>query len=353
MPNPSFHQTFAKSRTVRLNQLPRSRATRYQFSLRTMSTARRHHYISQGYLAAFTDTGTKDGHFLVMEVESGNCFSTSPKNVGVARDFNRIDADGQPIDALESALASFEGEAIDVIRKVLAIRTFPDAADFNVILNLVGLIAVRNPRGRDTFNQARERTSHMIGDLLVSDSRIFESHVSRATDAGYISDTNVSFDELKQFVEERRYTIEFHPQGNSRIEFEAFDKLLPILGQRTWSLFLTPPAGPEFICSDHPVTLVWKGGRGGPIGFGLRQTEVFVPLGREVGLYGTFEDPLPPIVSLRSEAIAAMNTRSAKSAKRHVFSCLKTFSIKYEGLVVEVECGPTSAFQRTPEDSRH
>lgn len=305
-----------------------------------MSTARRHHYISQGYLAAFTDTGTKDGQFWVMEVESGNCFSTSPKNVGVARDFNRIDADGQPIDALESALASFEGEAIDVIRKVLASRTFPDAADFNVILNLVGLVAVRNPRRRDNFNQFREQTLHMIGDLLVSDRRIFESHMRRAEDAGYISDTNVSFEELKKFVEERRYTIEFHPQGNSRIEFEAFDKLLPILGQRTWSLFLTPPAGPEFICSDHPVTLVWKDGRG-PVGFGLRQTEVFVPLGREVGLYGSFEDPLPPVVNLRTEAVAAMNTRSAASAERYVFSGLKTFSIKREGLVREVQCGPT------------
>ncbi len=95
-----------------------------------MSTARRHHYVPQGYLAAFTDTGTKEGQFCVMEVESGDCFSTSPKNVGVARDFNRVDADGQPIDALESALASFEGEAVEVIRKVLLSQTFPDAGSF-------------------------------------------------------------------------------------------------------------------------------------------------------------------------------------------------------------------------------
>lgn len=306
-----------------------------------MSTARRHHYISQGYLAAFTNTSTKDGQFWVMEVESANCFQTSPKNVGVSRDFNRIDADGQPIDALESALASFESEAIDIVRKILVRQTFPDATDFNVILNFVGLMAVRNPRRRDTFNQAREQTLHMIGDLLVSDRRIFETHMRRAAEAGYISDTNVSFEDLKKFVKERLYTIEFHPQGNSSIEFEAFDKLLPILGQRTWSLFLTPPDGPEFICSDHPVTLVWKDGHGGPIGLGLRQTEVFVPLGREVGLYGAFEDPLPLVVNLRAEAVAVMNTRSAASAERYVFSCLKTFSVKHEGAVREVECAPT------------
>lgn len=303
-----------------------------------MSTARRHHYISQGYLAAFTNTGTKEGQFWVIDVESGDCFSTSPKNVGVARDFNRIDVDGQRIDALESALASFESDAIDAVRKVLSARTFPGAVDFNVILNLIGLIALRNPRSRETFNQARSQTLHMLGDLLVSDRRIFESHVRRAAEAGYIADTNVSFENVKKFVEERRYTIEFHPQDNSRVEFEAFDKLLPLLGQRTWSLFLAPPGGPEFICSDHPVTLVWKDGRGGPVGFGLRNTEVFVPLGREVGLYGTFEDPLPLVVTLKAEAVAAMNTRSGANAERYVFSCFKTFSVKHEGLVREVEC---------------
>jgi hypothetical protein len=96
-----------------------------------------------------------------MDVQSGDCFSTSPKNVGVARDFNRIDVNGQRIDALESALA------IDAVRKVLSARTFPDPADFNVILNLIGLIALRNPRSRETFNQARSQTLHMLGDLLV------------------------------------------------------------------------------------------------------------------------------------------------------------------------------------------
>jgi hypothetical protein len=58
---------------------------------------------------------------------------------------------------------------------------------------------------------------HMIGDLLVSDRRIFESHMCRAAEAGYIADTNVSFEELKKFVSERRYKIEFHPQGNGSI----------------------------------------------------------------------------------------------------------------------------------------
>ncbi|MCG8345883.1 MAG: DUF4238 domain-containing protein [Chlorobiales bacterium] len=303
-----------------------------------MSTARRHHYIPQSYLAAFTDTGTKDGQFWVMEVKSGDCFFTSPKNVGVARDFNRIDVDGQAIDALESVLASFEGKAVEAIRKVLKKQTFPSAKESNVILNFVCLLAVRNPQSRKTVNKAKEQVRHILGEILVSDPRTFEHHMSKAEEAGYISNTNASYEEMKKFVEERRYRPEFHPQDNSRSEFKIFDKLLPILGKRTWSLFLTPENGPEFICSDHPVTLVWKGGRSGPIGFGLRQTEVFIPLGRKVGLYGTFEDPLLPEVNLRAEAVAALNTRTEAGAERHVFSCLKTFNVIHEGHIREVVC---------------
>ena len=303
-----------------------------------MTIARRHHYVPQGYLAAFTNNGTKDGQFNVMDVDSGDTFRTSPKNVALARDFNRVDIDGQAIDALESSLSSFETLAVGAIRKVLSSRTFPDSTGRNVILNLLGLIAVRNPRRRQSFNQAREHTLNMIGDLLVSDRGVFEHHIRRAAEAGDISDTNVSFERLKKFVEERQYTIEFLPQENSRIEFAAFDELLPLLGQRTWSLFIAPSGGPEFICSDHPVALTWKAGNRGPLGFALRRTEVFFPLGRHVGIYGTFEDPKLPEVNLKPIGVAAMNTRVAMHSERYVFSAQECFVVLHEGHAREVVC---------------
>ncbi|MCK4348666.1 MAG: DUF4238 domain-containing protein, partial [Thermoplasmatales archaeon] len=63
------------------------------------STARRHHYLPQAYLAAFTRTGSKDDQFFVLDVHSGRPFSTSPINVAVERDFNRVDIEGRSIDA--------------------------------------------------------------------------------------------------------------------------------------------------------------------------------------------------------------------------------------------------------------
>lgn len=303
------------------------------------STARRHHYLPQAYLAAFTRTGSKDDQFFVLDVHSGRPFSTSPINVAVERDFNRVDIEGRSIDAIEQALSPFEEQAVMAIRNVIESEKFPNEEDCNWILNLLGLIAVHNPQLRKSFNRSREQLIHCIGDLLVSDKKIWEHHVKKAREFVENINDDVSFDNMKQFIEERKYRLEFSPEGNLRVEFHAFDKLLPILGQRTWSVLVAPNDGPEFICSDHPVTLVWKSGKVGPVGYGLKETEVFFPLGRNIGFYGVFETPLKPAVKLKPDHVAMMNRRVILNAERHVFSALESFFMWHDGQIREVQCG--------------
>lgn len=303
------------------------------------STARRHHYLPQAYLAAFTRTGSKDDQFFVLNVHSGRPFSTSPINVAVERDFNRVDIEGRSIDAIEQALSPFEEQAVMAIRNVIESEKFPNEEDCNWILNLLGLIAVHNPQLRKSFNRSREQLIHCIGDLLVSDKKIWEHHVKKAREFVENINNDVSFDNMKQFIEERKYRLEFSPEGNLRVEFHAFDKLLPILGQRTWSVLVAPNDGPEFICSDHPVTLVWKSGKVGPVGYGLKETEVFFPLGRNIGFYGVFETPLKPAVKLKPDHVAMMNRRVILNAERHVFSALESFFMWHDGQIREVQCG--------------
>ena len=312
----------------------------------TKPVARRHHYLPQGYLAAFTHTGLKDGQFNVLDVESGRTFRTSPVNVATKRDFNRVDIDGHSPDAIEQALSPFEANAIAAIRRVIQTRAFPSDEDWNLILNLLGLIAVRNPHLRGNFNAARERSMEIIADMLVSDRKLWETHVRKARAAGEDIDEKVTFEAVKEFVEGRKYRIEFHPAGNLRVEFKALDDLLPLLGQRSWSLLIAPDDGPEFICSDHPVTLVWKHGRRGPVGYGLKETEVFFPLGRRVGFYGTFESPLKLVVNCKPGNVATMNMRVAHHAERHVYSSLESFSMWHEGQIREVTCAPESGTKK-------
>jgi hypothetical protein len=303
----------------------------------TRPIARRHHYLPQAYLAAFTASGRKDGQFCVLDVRNGHSFRTSPINVANEKDFNRIDVDGQTFDALEVALAPFEAQAVDAIRRVIETQAFPTDDDWNWILNLLGLIAVRNPAMRESFNTARSQVLNRVADLLVSDKHIWDHHVARARHAGQEIQETVTYEQVKQFVEARKYEIDFLPEGNLRVEFSAFDELLPILGERTWSVLVAPDDGPEFICCDHPVTLVSKRGAPGPLGYGLRDTEVFFPLGRRVGFYGVFEAPLKTVVVCQPGHVATMNKRLVEGAERHVYSALPHFSIWHRGVVRSVD----------------
>jgi hypothetical protein len=303
------------------------------------SIARRHHYLPQAYLAAFTDTGTKKGRFYVLDTASGACFRTSPLNVAVETDFNRVDIEGKPPDIIEQALSTCENFATQAILNVNRTKTFPNDDYFNWIINLLCLIAIRNPQLRTSFNRSRERGVQVIEDLLVSDEKIWAHHLKKAQEAGYVGETTISFEECKRFIEEGEYKIEFTPESNLRIELRTFGNILPILGQRTWSLLVAPTSGPDIICSDHPIALTWKdSGKRGPIGYGLKNTEVFFPLGPQTGLYGVYEDFLPAVVHINPAQVALMNTRVSNSAERHVFSAKDTFFLWDEDKIIEIDC---------------
>jgi hypothetical protein len=302
------------------------------------STARRHHYLPQAYLAQFTDLGTKAGQFNVLVIESGHTFRTSPKNVAVELDFNRIDVEGHPPDFVENALAPMEQAAVEAIANTVAAGEFPSDEDYSAILHLICLIAVRNPLFRKSLNRAREHSIRIIGDLLTSDEKLWKHHIRKAKEGGVDIPDSVSFKDMKRFIENGDYEIDFHPQSNLQVELKTFEKVLPILHERTWSLIIASSKGPEFICSDHPVAVDFKSKRQGPIGLGLKETELFFPLSRYAGFYGTFENPLKPVVYAKPGNVATMNRRVAFNAERHVYSCLDSFALWYEGEIRIIDC---------------
>lgn len=277
----------------------------------------------------------KDDQFFVLDVQTGKSFKTSPKNVAVERDFNRVNVDGIAPDAIENSLAPFEQEAVQAIKTVLQSSDFPTGMDYHRILNLLCLIAVRNPSLRNTVNKTKEQILRIRAEMIFSDERAWKQHLRAA---GFSSETeaNISFEDMKRFVKEGEYTITFPTDSNLAIEFSTFNELLPVLGKRTWTLLVAPEEGPGFICCDHPVVLTWKNRRRGPVGFGLTRTEVFFPLGRRAGFYGVFEDPLEPVVKLTPTLVASMNAKVVFSAQRHVYSSKPEFLVHHENDIREV-----------------
>src|SRR4051794_14841879 len=109
-------------------------------------TARKHHYVPEMYLSGFVG---RKGQCFGVDAERRRPFKSRPKGIAAQRDFNLIEAQGVPPDALEKELANFESVIALGIKRVRESATFgEDGKDREDIINLVTLLAVRNPRTR-------------------------------------------------------------------------------------------------------------------------------------------------------------------------------------------------------------
>src|SRR5215510_12353942 len=170
--------------------------------------ARNHHFVPQGYLAGFTNCGTRDGQLFVYDPTSSKVFPTRPRNIGAERDFNRIEIDGHDPDSLERALGEFENRAIFIIREIQASGELPADEEFNSVINLMALLVVRNPRSRRNTNLSIAHTVRVIGHWLASDKRLYEYHVAEAKAAGFVpQDIDVSFEAMRQFIHHDQYKV--------------------------------------------------------------------------------------------------------------------------------------------------
>jgi hypothetical protein len=101
---------------------------------------------------------------------------TSPANICKERDFNRIESDSLPQDALESALSKFE----DLVGSALTqIQESPESivwGNWNTLLNFMALLAVRNPTVRKHANKrATEQWIRAIEDATNTPARHSDS----------------------------------------------------------------------------------------------------------------------------------------------------------------------------------
>lgn len=292
------------------------------------------------YLKRFTDSGTEKGKLYVFDLDSGRSFLSKPNNIAVERDFNRIDIDGYPLDYVEQLFSSMESDANSAISTIENSKEFPSDKDYSAILHLICLTAVRNPFFRKHFNNTKEHTIRLISDALASDEQLLRRKLIelQKSELDFIGDFSV--DEIKEFLNSGEYEIKFYPQENLRSEMKIFEKMLLMLHERIWSVVITSSGGPEFICSDHPVGLGYKHRRSDYIGLASRYTELFFPLSRHIGLYGTYEDSLKPVVYAKPVNVAAMNSLGADHAEKHVFSSQSSFSLLVDGRICIIDSLP-------------
>ena len=116
------------------------------------NTARRHHYVPQFYLRGFSDPNLQNEQLHVIDKEERRHFVTTPRNIALQRDFNRINIPGYPMDAIERDLAQIEGQVATVLRSIAENATLPEEdtdRDYLIVL-LLSLLQITRKFGTDS-----------------------------------------------------------------------------------------------------------------------------------------------------------------------------------------------------------
>lgn len=288
------------------------------------SEARNHHWIPQCYLKGFAKSRSKNAQLFVTDAVNRKTFMTSPRNVASARDFNRIDAVGVDANHIESAYADFEGVAAQALNRMEEKRGFGDEEEHNLILNMIALFSVRNPRMRENVRRFHEQVAKQIMSLTVATKERYESSMASAVRSGDVKpNADVTYESVREFVDGERFTITVPTTRHVETELQLVETVLPLLGRRSWMLLRAAAGSGGFVTSDHPVSLYWTDPRNRgafyPPGFGVRGTEVLFPVSHELAMVGTFDGP-HGICDATAEQVALANGVTIRYGQRQIYA---------------------------------
>jgi Protein of unknown function (DUF4238) len=195
--------------------------------------ARRHHYVPQFYLKGFAVARRKNHQMIVFDRESGRSFQAATKNVAVEIDFNRVEVEGHPPDAIEKAMSKFESEAAPALGRIIAAKSIRQEEDRSYLFNLIGLLAIRNPGQRERWRDFREQISKRVLDLATATPQRWASQVAQAQAAGHISkDANIDYAKVWKMVVDDGYRIELSTEEHISKEMSSLDTILPYIFNR-------------------------------------------------------------------------------------------------------------------------
>jgi hypothetical protein len=123
--------------------------------------------VQQFYLKLFTHNGAKNSRLFAYDLRERRHYLTTPEKACKQRDFNRIEAEGIPQDALESSLAGFESKAATALREVIESHAVTGES-WLWVLNWMALMAARNPIVRNQLQSVLLETFHAALDEAVA-----------------------------------------------------------------------------------------------------------------------------------------------------------------------------------------
>lgn len=298
-----------------------------------MSTSRHHHYLSQCYLKGFTQGRAKKSKLTVLDLKSKKKFETTPRNVGGMRDFNRVGIDGVDPEIVEKIQSAFERQA------AMALKDLEETSDFSgetkdVILELIGMLAIKSPEMRDHLAKPQVQIANHIMAMTFESKERWESQVAqiKQTTGKDISD-GTTFEEMKDAFERGAFEVSVSKEHQIHMELLGMQRITELLHQRNWVLLKTGDGTGEFITTDNPVSLTWHNPESAPFvspGFGLPDTMVYFPVSKNLALVGEF-DREDGVKAVNKHLVAILNSKIIANSYQRVLASKSNFNYIAKG----------------------
>ena len=283
--------------------------------------ARRHHYVPKCYLKLFSNevSGKQSRELSAYDSEEKKTFKTAPGNVALERDFNTIDLEGHEPDAFEKALSEVESDIGPALLRIVEAKSLKDECDKELLLSLIALLHVRNPRFRERQRGFREAVQKRILDVVFSSREMFESQMKRAQADGFLPAGDLpDYEEVKKNYNENDFEAVVPVVEHIVSEVNLFEHVLPLLRERKWVL-VSAPEGSQFVTGDHPVSLIWNEPKKAPIGLKLKGTEVVFPISPNVAVVGAYELE-DGEAEFTAEQVADLNGTTILNSQRQIYA---------------------------------
>lgn len=273
------------------------------------------------YLTGFAND--RDQCFVV-DASTRKPFTSSTANIAAERDYNKIEAQGVPADALEKELGKFEGVIAPGIKRVRETASFGEnGKDREDIINLI-LLAVRNPRTRNDMDKLYTQLFQAMVAMPFEDPARWDAVVEQLKAAGQWPEAApVDFEGHKKFVEENKYKLKPHQNFTLEMELGAIERLYPCFDARKWRILKAKDDSGGFVTTDHPVCVHRPGGLNygqqfAP-GLDLSDRDILFPLSSKVALMGRLEGD-EDVMDGDRQTVASFNAAVMGYAMKQIYA---------------------------------
>lgn len=298
-----------------------------------MATSRHHHYLSQCYLKGFTQGGSKNSKITVLDLKNKKTFVTVPRNVGGMRDFNRVEIDGVDPEIVEKKQSEFEGKAATALKKLEETLDFSgDTKD--LILELIGMLAIKSPERREHLAKPQIEIAKMIMAMTLESKERWEDQIEQIKEeSGEDISNGTTYEEMKDLYERGVFEVSVTQEHQISMEIFGMQVITEQLHKRNWVLLKTDNDAGEFITTDNPVSLTWNDPSLNHIaspGFGLANTMVYFPVSKNLALIGEF-DGQEGLRTANKKLVAIYNSNIIANSYQRVLSSKLNFNYIAKG----------------------